>query len=55
MSPEEPEDCPVVTRLLGSRAGDQDQDSDPDQLGANPLLSPTTQLSFLGKKQIKTV
>lgn len=51
--PEKPGDSHMVTRLLGSRAGDQDQNPNPDQLSTNPLLFPITQMPFLDKKQIK--
>lgn len=50
--PEKPGDSHMVTRLLSSRAGDQNQNPDPDQLSTNPLLFPITQMSFLDKKQI---
>lgn len=53
MRPEKPGDSHMVTRVLGSRARDQDQNPDPDQLSTNPLLFPMTQMSFLYKKQIK--
>lgn len=52
MRPEKQGASHMVTRLMGSRAGYQDQD--PDRLDANPLLFPITQLSFPDKKQIKT-
>lgn len=53
MRPEKPGDSHMVTRLLGSRARDQDQNPDPDQMGTNPEFFPTTQMSFLDKKHTK--
>lgn len=51
--PEKPGDSHMVTRLLGSRAGDRDQNPNPDQLSTNSLLFPIIQMPFLDKKQIK--